>query len=379
MGVLQSVPTAFLLGAQRWREASIAGLAVGTLGTPATVGVLAAGGGITGMFAVEAAASIAILVWTSLLAHRELVRIAPVVAPDPELRRRVVGYAGFASLGTVLAFVVWRRSEFFFLQRYSSYAQIALYSVSFSVVNALVHLFEAVIAVVTPTVATLYGAGAIDRIRSGYGRALRLLTLGSLPVTALSAALGPDLLRVLLGRDFGSIGTILVVMMITFPFVPLQKTAAGLLHGLGRLRFILVSSAFAAVVNVVLDLILIPRWDAVGAAFANGGAQVAAALPVLVYGSRALGGLDWRPGFLLRAVPASAGAGAAAWAVATALGGGIAGVCAGAVAGLGALAILASLLRILPAEDAVWLDGHLGRRLGGKVGRAVRLCAPRTA
>jgi O-antigen/teichoic acid export membrane protein len=233
-----------------------------------------------------------------------------------------------------------------------------------------------VIAVVTPTVATLYGAGAIDKIRSGYGRALRLLTIGTLPVTVLTAALGPALLR-LLGRDFHHIGTILVVMMITFPLVPLQKTAAGLLHGLGRLRFILLSGAFAAVANIGLDVFFIPRWDAVGAAVANGGAQLAAAVPTLIYASRILGGLDWRPSFLIRAIPASAATGAASWAAAQASGGGAVGVAVGAVAGVATFVVFAGLFRILPAQDAAWLDGHLGARLGGRVGRAVRLCAPR--
>jgi len=276
----------------------------------------------------------------------------------------------------MLTFVVWRRSEFFFLQRYSTYTQIALYSISYSVVNALVRVFEAVIAVVTPAVATLFGAGELDRIRSGYGRALRLLILGTLPVTALTAALGPDLLR-LLGRDFHGIGTILVVMMITFPFVPLQKTGSAFLHGLGRLRVILFTGAFAAVVNIGLDVLLIPRWEAIGAAVANGGAQLAASIPLLVYASRLFGGLDVRPSFLLRAIPAAAGAGAAAWSLSSALDGGGLGVCAGAVAGLAACTVLAALLRVLPAEDAAWLDGHAGARLGGAVGRACWLCAPR--
>jgi O-antigen/teichoic acid export membrane protein len=379
MGVLHTVPTAFLLGSQRWREAAVAGLAVGTLATPATIGVLVAGGGITGMFAVEAAASVLILVWTTVLARRALRDIAPSPAPDPVLRRRVLRYAAFASLGVILTFVVWRRSEFFFLQRYSTYRQLALYSICFSFVNALVRVFEAVIAVVTPAVATLYGAGAIETIRSGYGRALRLLLLGTLPAAALSAALAPDLLSRLLGPDFHGIGTILVVMMITFPFVPLVKTGTGVLHGLGRIRFILLSGAFAAIVNVGLDVVLIPRWNAVGAAVANGGAQLAAAIPVLVYGARTLGGIRLQPAFLLRTIPATAGAGLVAWAADKAIGGGFGGVAAGTAAGLAALAGLSVLLRILPAEDAAWIDGLVGARLGGSVGRACRLLSARAA
>lgn len=374
MGILHTVPSALLIGAQRWREAALAGLVIGTVATPATVAVLALGGGITGMFAVEAAASALVLLWTAMLARRAVFQLAPRRAPAGELRGKVVRYAGFASLGVVLTFVVWRRSEFFFLERYSTYTQIALYSIAFSFVNALSRLFEAVIAVVTPAVATLYGAGELDRIRSGYGRAIRLLALATFPVTGVVIAVGPTLLR-LLGSDFAGTGQILVLMMLTFPIVPLVKTGNGLLHGLGRIRVILVVGAFAAAVNVALDVLLIPPYEAVGAALANGGAQLAAGIPVLVYTSRILGGLDWAPAFLLRGLVASAGAGLAAWG-GVAAAGGAPGVGLGTLAGVAVFAILAPVVRFLPPADATWLDDVVGARLGGKVGRAVRLCAP---
>jgi len=56
--------------------------------------------------------------------------------------------------------------------------------------------------VLTPAVATLLGAGQMDRIRSGYARALRLVLLGSLPVAAVGLALVPELVTLLFGRGF---------------------------------------------------------------------------------------------------------------------------------------------------------------------------------
>src|SRR4051794_21736738 len=53
LAVLQSVPMSLLSGAQRWRQASIAGLVTGVATIPATVVVLQAGGGIPGLFAVD--------------------------------------------------------------------------------------------------------------------------------------------------------------------------------------------------------------------------------------------------------------------------------------------------------------------------------------
>jgi O-antigen/teichoic acid export membrane protein len=374
LGILHTVPSSLLIGAQRWRAASVVGLVTGTLTTVATIGVLWAGGGITGMFAVEVVTSALNLAWTTALARRALAEIAPRGEPAGELTRQVLRYALPASLGVFLTFLVWRRSEFFFLERYSTDTEIALYSISFAVVTALGRLFEAVAAVVSPAVATLAGAGEIDRIRTGYGRALRLLTVLTLPLTAVGLALGPATLRLLYGEGYRNTGPVLLIMLATFPVVSLVRTSNALLHGLGRLRFLLAAGFLGAAVNVGLDFLLIPRHDSVGAALANGGGQLAVSIPVLVYASRVLGPVKWRPSAVGRAAAASIGSGLAGWAGVSTVEGG-AGVAVGAAAASVTLVALARILRILPADDAAWLDRVAGGRLGGWVGRVSRALA----
>ena len=56
LAVLQAVPAALLAGTQRWREAWMPGLVTGVATVPAVVVALELGGGISGLFAVEAVA-----------------------------------------------------------------------------------------------------------------------------------------------------------------------------------------------------------------------------------------------------------------------------------------------------------------------------------
>ena len=57
LGVLATVPAAFLNGLQHWRETSLTRLVVNGVGVGATVAVLALGWGISGMLGVEARGS----------------------------------------------------------------------------------------------------------------------------------------------------------------------------------------------------------------------------------------------------------------------------------------------------------------------------------
>ena len=375
VAIMQAIPNAVLVGAQRWRDASVVGLVTATIGLPATVGVLAAGGGITGMFAVEAIISTANLLWTTRLANRLLRGVAVRRTLDKDLRRRTLRYALWTTVVVVLSLIVFRRSEFFFLEAYSTDSQIAVYSIAFATATAVALLPYALADAVLPAFATLFGAGAHERIRSGYSRSLRLMTVAALPLTAGVIALGPEALRLVYGGDYSDTGPLLLVMAAAFPLLPLMSISNSLLGGLGKVIAPTVIAAGSAVVNVVLALLLIPAHDAMGAALANTAAQGASALAIVIYTWRAVGKVRFEPSSIARgALASAAGAGAAAGAL-SGLGGGVLGLMAGLVVGCAVFSGAAAVIGILPADDAEWLGTTGAPRLGRWFERACRLVA----
>lgn len=377
--VLHTVPTAVLIGLQQFRRASVVGLTTGLVGTLAIVGVLWAGGGITGMFAVEAVVAVANLIWTGSLARGSLRAAAP--GPDAEarsLRRRVGRYALFASIGLLLELIVGTRFEFFFLERFSTHPDIAFYSIAFSAVSAARLVPRALGSSTAPAFATLYGAGALDRMRSGFSRSLRLLLLVTLPLTAAGIALGPELVRLVYGGDYAGVSEPLRILFAGFPVIALSSLAGALLAGLGRIKLPLAANAVAAAVDVGLAAALIPHLDAAGAALANVAGEGTYVLIVLVLAAREVGGVDARPLSIVRTVAVSLAAGLAGWAVLDWIGG-LGGLCAGAVAASAVFVAGGWALRIVSADDARWIDESFGRRLWGSVGLFARLWSPRPA
>ena len=375
LGILHAIPTALLIGAQRWREASIVGLITGTLTVPAVFIVFELGGGITGLFAVEAAVAAVNLAWTTVFARRVLNGLAKRSQRSPELRRRTAIYAAGLTVNVFLMVIVYKRSEFFFLERWSSDSEIAIYSIAFAATTALALLPEAITSTVMPAFATLFGAGQMDRLHAGFARGMRLLALSSLPVTAGMLALGPDALRLIYGDDYSGTEPVLRIMMVVFPVLPLLNVCYALMIGLGRMRALVLGNAAAAVVNIALAVILIPPYDARGAAVANSVAQVVVAAALIGYTRRLIGPLhpSWRS--LALGLIASGAGGLAAFGVVSALGG-VVGVLLGLIAGVAIFAGFAVALRILPPQDAEWLEHVSGDRLGGSVARAARLLSP---
>ena len=376
--ILHTVPTAVLIGLQRFRQAATVGLVTGAVGTPAVAIVLWQGGGITGMFATEAVIGVLNLIWTGTLARRTLrvaesrAETAPSAEAQSNLRRLVVRFALLSSIGLFLELVVGTRVEFFFLNHYSTDSQIAFYSIAFSAVAALTLVPGALAGSTTPAFATLFGAGDIDRIHSGYSRSLRLLLVVTLPLTAAALSLGPELINVVYGQDYAGAGAPVRILLIAFPVVALSSLANALLAGLGRIRVPLIANGVAALADIGLAFTLVPGLAANGAAIANAAGQATYSLIVLAASERIVAPVTWRAGSLLRNAIAATAAGLAAWGALEQLGGGVAGLIAGAVALVVVYGVLAVVLRVLPGEDAAWLEETVPQPV---VRRICRLCA----
>jgi O-antigen/teichoic acid export membrane protein len=360
--VMQTVPAALLVGMQRWRNATIAGVTTGVLSVPATIAVLAAGGGVTGFFVVEAAMVGFNLLWIGILGRNALVDLPPAEPVPGHYRRDFLHFAAATTLFSLIELVVWRRSEFVFLAAYSNDAQIALYSIAFAAANALTRMPEVITVITMPVVATLAGAGQHDRIKVGYWRGVRLLVLVT-PVIAIgAAALGPEVLEALYGSQYSGVRSVFLILMAPLMLLPLLSMTQALLYALGKLRFLIIVGIAATVVNLGLAWLLIPAFDAVGAALSNAGAQLAAGVPGLIYVGRMMRPVGISVAAVLRSLGTATAMGAAAYLALTAVGG-LPGVAVGLVAG--GLALLASgrLLRPLSPWDAEWVEGLGENRL----------------
>ena len=224
-----------------------------------------------------------------------------------------------------------------------------------------------------PTVATLSGAGERSAFVAGSGRGMRLLLFATLPLTTGALAVGPESLKLVYGSDYGGTGTVLRLLLIPLPLVCLLGLASAVVMALGKLKINLLTM-LAALLNIGLDIALIPGHGAVGAAVANACAQVAGSAPMIVYATLTVGGRVFSGRFLGKAAVVAAGTGITALAAVESLGG-VLGVLVGVAIGIAAFVALSRLLRVLPAGDAAWLDQAAGSRLRGSVGKACRAWA----
>jgi O-antigen/teichoic acid export membrane protein len=359
--VMHAVPSAFLVGAQRWREARTMGISTGLLSVIAKVAVVVGGGGIVSLFVVDLCVAAANFCGTSYLASRAKRGLPPPEFP-PELRREVRNFALISTFVVLVNFTIYQRTEVFVLARYRTSADIARYTVPFSLITALLLIPTAMATVLAPAFATLLGSGERDRMRVGYSRVLRLISRLTLAFAGLAIVAGQNVIRLIYGAQFGHVRIVVLILSLSLPFVPYASISMSLLRALNRLRVPTIIGGTAALADIGLSFLLIPHFGIEGAATANVLAQLVWSIPLAAYAGRQIGGIDLGWPSLARTASLLAVATAAGTLLSERL-----APAPGLLVGVGVfVAILAAAARparILSRDDAGWIAETLGARL----------------
>jgi O-antigen/teichoic acid export membrane protein len=377
----QAVPVAIAHAFHQWRRFATLWVYMGLASLALTLFALAQDLGVEGMFAVDAAY---VIVGTALVGRLafQCIRDIPVPqqsTPEDEvavqqLLRSASRFAWASIFTTIVSAVVWRRSEFFFLKHYADDVQISLYSVPFALTGAIVRLPTAFTSVLGATFANFTGGEDDDRLRESVARVVRLVIIITVPVTALVFVASSRVIEFLYPDSFSGSGRILRLMILTLPLSVLFGVCTAVVQAVGRLRIAAMAAAAAAIVDIGLAFVLIPRHGAMGAAGANTVAQLVACLPLVVVALSATKASVFTPRFMVANVLVAASV-AGAVLIGIAVLPGLAGLLAG-----GALASVV-LVAALPAgwvsrDDREWIVETVPFASSAPVRLILRVSAP---
>ena len=189
---------------------------------------------------------------------------------------------GLAAL-ILLDVIVWQRSELLFLGRFQPAAQVSFYAVPFALTERITDLIPgAMLSVLLPGLT--YAQASADPSRFGlvFRDALRYLAILTLPISVVGILLAPWVVRLLYGPDFKPATVVLQILLISIIFGVLGQAARSAMLGFERQGWLLKTGLVAASLSIILDLLLIPRWGAIGAALANTAVQATWAIAIFI-------------------------------------------------------------------------------------------------
>ena len=188
---------------------------------------------------------------------------------------------GYPILLTSMLFLLSTRLDTLILAAFVPASEVGLYSTSTLVITAAAAPSLAVIIGAFPTL--------VARLASGNGRglAIRVLLLVAgycLAATPVLIVLGPALLMVLFGMGYEPAAPLLSVLAVSLIPMAMNRSALYYLIATDRAAWAWLSSAAGLVIATVLNLVLIPRLGAMGAAINS----IAGETAVLIVGAMAI-------------------------------------------------------------------------------------------
>lgn len=233
-------------------------------------------------------AGLALGTWLSYHAVDKLLLTLPAAATlsGPETQdifRRIRKFSITISYILLLDTIVWQRSEVLFLKWYSTLPQIAFYTLAFSIATKLSEVSGTFSSTLLPLYSESFGRNGLRDIGQVYVRALKYLQMVMVFPCMLAAAICKPLVELLYGSSYGAVVLPLQLLLVSLAITSIGVVGSPLLVGTEKQSFIAKYGTFVAVLNLVMDLILIPQHGALGAAIANCTAQIVGVLGGTIY------------------------------------------------------------------------------------------------
>jgi O-antigen/teichoic acid export membrane protein len=160
------------------------------------------------------------------------------------------------------------RLDAIFVLNIAGAAEAGQYGAAYRLLDTLHFLPAAVMVAVFPAVSAIHGSdpARVHRLVEAAGRYIAVIALG---VFAGTLALADPFVATFLGNEYGRSAEVLPVLMLAFVFISQGYVAGWLVPVVGLQWFYAGCAAAGLALNVTLNLILVPHYGALGAAWAT--------------------------------------------------------------------------------------------------------------
>jgi len=277
-----SVLRAVLGGLQQYRFLMRVTMWTSPIWLVACGGALLLGGGITGVLLATLGVELVNVGALAWKATREVPMRWSLALPE-EVRSRMQRYNLALAALILLDVIVWQRSELLFLGRLSSADQVSFYAVPFALTERVADLIPgAVLGVLLPGLAFAQASADPTRFAAVFKEALRYLGILTAPISIVGIALAPFAIELLYGKDYAPAAVVLQILLVSIIFGVLGQASRSALLGMEAQGRLLKTGIAAGALSIALDLVLIPRWGALGAAIANTTVQATWSLAIFI-------------------------------------------------------------------------------------------------
>jgi O-antigen/teichoic acid export membrane protein len=170
--------------------------------------------------------------------------------------------------------IIWQRSVIFFLGLWVTPEKVGFYALAFMLSTSLFGLLpSSFTSGLLPVISEKYGSSSDQSIRKIYSTAIRYLLYLTFFLAALGIAFASPLISLFFGENYLPSVNIFRLILLTSCFGTVAGVASTTLYATEHQKKMVKLVGFSAVLNILLDISLIPLFGLYGAVAANGISQ----------------------------------------------------------------------------------------------------------
>ena len=255
----------------------------------AALALLAMGAGVVAVSAVFLATTAFALVVAVGLMSRKITH--PSLRIDLKTWRPLMRAAipiGVASVASLVLF----RIDTVMLAAFKPESVVGNYGAAYRLLETTLFTTWAVGAAVFPVFSRL-SRSSDPPVTLVFERSVKLGTAAALPLGVGAAIFAPSVIGLLYGHQYASAADALRLLAPAIALYPVTYLAGDLLIAQRRQTPLTLTYIAVAIENVLLNLLLIPRWSLNGAAFGTSFSQLLVLVPLIYVCQRDFGRIDW--------------------------------------------------------------------------------------
>ena len=169
---------------------------------------------------------------------------------------------------SILAYTIYARIDVIMIGNYLTTKDVGVYSASIKILDMVIAMLLVISSTLFPVLSQKFKSDKMAFFNIS-GFVSSLLTLAAYIGFILFLFIGKKMVFLMFGTEFLDVYEVFIVHLLGLIFLFNGTVRSSMLIILGKQKFVLISSVMSAIINIILNYILIPEYGIIGAASAS--------------------------------------------------------------------------------------------------------------
>ncbi|MHA7100954.1 flippase [Roseivirga pacifica] len=188
--------------------------------------------------------------------------------PQKAAIQELIGFGKYAS-GTNLVSLLFSKADVLMIGYFLDPTALAIYHVGMKIINYSELPLQALSQVIYPRISASYLTGSTKELSKTYSESVLLLLAFIIPVSMVLIFARSFIIEVMSSAEYLAAAPMIVLLAIAAIFKPWGRVFGLTLDAIGKPKVNFMMLLFSLLVNITMNMILIPKYGIIGAAMAT--------------------------------------------------------------------------------------------------------------